>query len=79
VAPTYLINPTLESVHQCRGCNSLFNDVDFELTFLESGRCPICKTPLDSEGEGEFADTYDSYSDLLRQLRDFAAEIPIHF
>jgi intraflagellar transport protein 122 len=79
VPPTFLINPSLESVHHCRGCNSLFNDVDFELTFLETGRCPICKTPLDSEGEGEFADTYDSYSDLLRQLRDFAAEIPIHF
>jgi intraflagellar transport protein 122 len=79
VPPTYLINPSLESVHHCLGCNSLFDDVDFELTFLETGRCPICKTPLDSEGEGEFADTYDSYSDLLRQLRDFATEIPIHF
>jgi intraflagellar transport protein 122 len=79
VSPSYYINPGLESVHQCRGCNSLFNDVDFELTFLETGRCPICKTPLDTEGEGDFADTYDSYSELLRQLRDFAADIPIHF
>jgi hypothetical protein len=79
VPPSYFINPGLESVHQCKGCNSFFNDPDFELTFLETGRCPICKTPLDGEGEGEFADTYDSYSDLLRQLRDFAADIPIHF
>jgi intraflagellar transport protein 122 len=79
VPPSYLINPGLESVHQCRGCNSLFNDVDFELTFLETGTCPLCKTPLDVEAEGEFADTVDSYSDLLKQLRDFASEIPIHF
>jgi hypothetical protein len=79
VLPSYFLNPGLESVNQCRGFNSFFNDLDFELTFLETGRCPICKTPLDTEGEGEFADTYDSYSDLLRQLRDFAAEIPIHF
>ena len=63
----------------CRGCNSIFNDQDFELTFLENGCCPLCKTPLDHEAEGEFTDTMDSYSDLLKQLRDFASSVPIEF
>ncbi|OHS99090.1 hypothetical protein TRFO_34585 [Tritrichomonas foetus] len=79
VPPSYILNPTLESIHRCRGCNSIFNDVDFELTFLENGSCPLCKTPLDHEAEGEFADTMDSYSDLLKQLRDFASAVPIDF
>ena len=79
VPPSYLLNPQLESVHRCRGCNSIFNDIDFELTFLENGSCPLCKTPLDHEAEGEFADTMDSYSDLLKQLRDFASSVPIDF
>lgn len=76
---SFMLNPPLESVHVCRGCNSMFNDVDFERTFLENGACPICKTPLDNEAEGEFADTYDSYSDLLKQLRDFSSAVPIEF
>ena len=76
---SYILNPQLESVHICRGCNSIFNDQDFELTFLENGCCPLCKTPLDHEAEGEFTDTMDSYSDLLKQLRDFASSVPIEF
>jgi hypothetical protein len=79
VKASYLLNPLFESVHVCRGCNSTFNDTDFELTFLENGCCPLCKTPLDNEAEGEFADTMESYSDLLKQLRDFSAALPIHF
>lgn len=79
VPPSYILNPSLESIHKCRGCNSIFNDVDFELTFLENGSCPLCKTPLDHEAEGDFADTMDSYSDLLKQLRDFADAVPIDF
>ena len=79
VSSSFILNPDLESVHVCRGCNSIFSDVDFEQTFLENGACPICKTPLDNEGEGEFADTYESYSDTLKELRDFSAEVPIEF
>ncbi|KAH0786649.1 intraflagellar transport protein [Histomonas meleagridis] len=79
VKNSYILNPLLESVHRCRGCNSIFNDEDFELTFLENGCCPICKTPLDYETEGEFSDTIDSYSDLLKQLRSFADSVPIDF
>lgn len=79
VPPSFLLNPLLESVHICRGCNSIFNDVDFEQTFLDNGSCPLCKTPLDHEAEGEFADTYEAYSDLLKQLRDFASVVPIEF
>ncbi|OHS98387.1 hypothetical protein TRFO_35234 [Tritrichomonas foetus] len=79
VPASYILNPQLESVHICRGCNSIFNDIDFELTFLENGSCPLCKTPLDHEAEGEFADTMDSYSDLLKQLRDFSSAVPIDF
>ena len=78
VEPTFLLNPHFESVHKCHGCNSLFNDVDFEQTFLDDGRCPLCKTPLD-EAEGEFADTMDNFSDLLKQLRDFSENVPIDF
>ena len=79
VKNSYVLNPLLESVHRCRGCNSIFCDEDFELTFLENGCCPICKTPLDHESEGEFSDTLDSYSDLLKQLRGFADSVPIDF
>ena len=79
VPPSFLLNPLLESVHICRGCNSIYNDVDFEQTFLDNGSCPLCKTPLDHEAEGEFADTYEAYSDLLKQLRDFASVVPIEF
>ena len=79
VSSSFILNPDLESVHICRGCNSIFSDVDFEETFLENGACPICKTPLDNEAEGEFADTYESYSDTLKELRDFSAEVPIEF
>ena len=79
VPSSYALNHVLESIHKCRGCNSVFNDVDYEQTFLANGCCPLCKTPVDNEGEGEFADTMDSYSDLLKQLRDFSAAVPIEF
>jgi hypothetical protein len=36
----------MESIHLCSGCNSLFNDVDFELTCPEIRRCPICETAV---------------------------------
>ena len=79
VNDSFLLNINFDSLHICRGCNSIFNDIDFEQTFLDNGSCPICKTPLDNEQEGEFADNYESYSDLLKQLRDFASSVPIEF
>lgn len=79
VPSSFILNPPLDSVHLCRGCNSVFNDVDYEQTFLENGACPICKTPIDGEAEGEYADTYESYSDLLKQLREFSSNVPIYF
>ena len=79
VPTSFMINPTFESVHRCRGCNSIFDDQDFELTFLEDGTCPLCKTPLDNERDNEFTDAADSYSDLLKTLREFSSSVPIDF
>ena len=79
VPTSFILNPQFESVHRCRGCNSIFDDSDYEITFLENGTCPLCKTPLDSERDGEFADMADSYSDLLKTLREFSSSVPIDF
>jgi len=79
VQPQIMLNPQLESIHQCRGCNSLFSDIDFEQTFLEGGACPLCRTPLDLEAENELSEQNESYSDLLRKLREFATNVPIEF